>query len=265
MHPILFHAGAITVPSYGVAVAFGLLFALLLAMWTSRQQGFNPNALWNLAITAVFTGAIAAKVWMLVTHFAAFRTAPVLLLNISALGSGEQALVSGLVATATLAWMCRRYGLSFSAALDALAAPALVLAAADSIGCLLAGCGYGTPSHGGWSLTYHSAYAFVWWGTPLGFPLRPVPILAASFDFALVLFLLWAGSWGLRTGRLAGIALASAACVHFLLQFWRGDVTPLGSLHLTPGQIVALLLLLCAVPLLWERKAWQYTASESTQ
>ena len=236
MHPILFHAGPVTIPAYGVATAFGILGALLLAMRTAWQQGLNPNAVWNSSIQALFYGAVAAKLWMLAAHFRVLRSAPILLLNLAALGTGEQALAAGLAACA-------------------------VLAVADDLGCLMAGCAYGTPAPpGAWSLTYHSAYAFVWWGTPVGAPLRPVPVVSAVVDVLLALLVLWVGSWGLRRGRVAAVALAGAGVAHFLLQFWRGDVFPLPA-DLTPVQAGCLLALAASAVLLWQPARWRLDAT----
>ncbi len=263
MHPILFHAGPVFVPTYGAVMALGLLWALALAMRTARQQGLDPNRVWNASIIALFTGAVAAKIVMIATHFAAFRVAPLLMLNLSALGGGVQAIVTALVAMFMMAVYMWRAEMPLRATLDALTPPILLLLAMENLGCLLAGCGFGTATASRfWSVTFHSPYAFVWWGTPLGSPLHPVQTLGFVFFLLLAALLFWVGTWGVRSGRVAAWGFVLGGLTEFLLEFWRGGAEPWSAARwLTPAQAVCLVLIAMAAPLLWDPAAWRYPAA----
>jgi phosphatidylglycerol---prolipoprotein diacylglyceryl transferase len=259
MYPILLHFGPVVVPSYGVFAALAVLAGLGLALRTARQQGVDANKLWNLGIIALFAGAVAAKLVMVVLHWQDFRAAPLMLLNLSALSGGTQGWVAGGVALAVVFIYSLRTRMPVRGVLDALTAPVLLALSIESVGCLLAGCGWGTPTTAPWGIKFHSLIALVLWGTPMGVPLEPVQILTAIADVLLALLVLWMGTWGLRTGRLAGLGLFIGGIVHFLLQFWRGDVETLAWTNgwLTAGQVVCLAMIAAATILWWEPREWR--------
>jgi phosphatidylglycerol:prolipoprotein diacylglycerol transferase len=249
----------VVVPSYGVLAALAVLAGLGLSLRTARQQGVDANKIWNLGIIALFSGAVAAKLVMVGLHWEAFRESPLMLLNLSALSGGVQGWVTGGVALAVVIGYAARARMPVRGVLDALTAPVLLALSIESVGCLLAGCGYGTPTQAPWGIKFHSLLALVLWGTPMGVALQPVQILTFAADLLLALLVLWMGTWGLRTGRLAGVGLFGGGIAHFLLQFWRGDVEPLGWTHgwLTAGQMVCLGLVAAAAALWWEPQQWR--------
>ena len=53
MHPILLHAGAFTIYTYGVLVATGVLLALWYARVQAPRAGLDPDRVWNLGIYTV--------------------------------------------------------------------------------------------------------------------------------------------------------------------------------------------------------------------
>jgi phosphatidylglycerol:prolipoprotein diacylglycerol transferase len=259
MYPVLLHLGPAVVPSYGVLAALAIVAGLLLGLRTAKQQGLDPNKIWTVGVLALFAGAVVAKGVATLMHWQAFRENPLQLMSMTALGGSGQGyvgLATGLLVVLIFSW---RQKLPVRGVLDALSAPLLVALSIESIGCLLAGSAFGVPTHAPWGIKYGSVYALVWWGTPMGISLAPVQIWTAIADALLAVLVYWMGSWGLRTGRVAGMAMFGGAIVHFLLQFWRGDVTSLaftGGL-LTETQLACMLLLAGAAWLWWEPREWQ--------
>jgi phosphatidylglycerol:prolipoprotein diacylglycerol transferase len=234
--------------------ALAVIAGLLLSLRTALQQGLDPNRIWAAAVTALFCSAIAAKAAAIAMHWQAFREQPLQLLSLTALGGSGQGyvgLATGLVVVMIYGWRSR---MPLRAILDSLAAPLLLSLSIESLGCLLAGSAFGVPTHRGWGIEFHALYAMLWWGTPMGIPLVPVQIVTAVADFLLAVFIYWMGNWGLRTGRLVGTALLGAGIAHFLLQFWRGDVSPLPWTHgiLTATQVVCLAMMAAAVYFWWD-------------
>jgi phosphatidylglycerol:prolipoprotein diacylglycerol transferase len=261
MHPILFHLGLAVVPSYGVLAALAVVAGLLLTQRTAPQQSLNPHLVWTASVLALFLSAIAAKAAAIGMHWQAFREQPLQLLSLTALGGSGQGYIGLAIGLVVVLVYGARHKIPHRALLDSLAAPLLLALAIESIGCLLAGSAFGTPSHAWWGIRFHTLYAMLWWGTPMGIPLVPVQILTAILDFLLALFIYWMGNWGLRTGRLAGSALLGAGTAHFLLQFWRGDVDTLApQLPLTATQLVCLGMMAAAVYFWWDLKEWRYGA-----
>jgi phosphatidylglycerol:prolipoprotein diacylglycerol transferase len=265
MHPILFHFGPAIVPSYGVLAAVAILAGLLLGQRTARQQGLDPARVWTASVFALFLSALAAKAVAVGMHWQAFREQPLQLLSMTALGGSGQGYVGLGVGLLVVIAYARHNRIALRAMLDCLAAPLLAAMAIESLGCLLAGSAFGMPSHAWWGIEFHTLYAMLWWGTPMGIPLVPVQIITAAADALLALFVYWMGNWGLRTGRLAGTALLGGGFAHFLLQFWRGDVDGLSWTHgvLTATQLVCLAMLAAAVWFWWDLPEWRVERASS--
>ena len=65
MHPVLFHIGAILIPSYGAMAALGVLLALFLAQRTARIAGVNATEVWNLCVVALFAALVGQRLLLL--------------------------------------------------------------------------------------------------------------------------------------------------------------------------------------------------------
>jgi len=64
VHPVLFHIGAVLVPSYGAAAALGVLLALALTQRAARVVRVYPAKVWNLSVLSLFV-ALACSYWSL--------------------------------------------------------------------------------------------------------------------------------------------------------------------------------------------------------
>ena len=131
---------------------------------------------------------------------------------------------------------------------DAIA-PSLALGSSVvSIGCLEAGCDYGTPTHLPWAVVFTSPAAMP--GTPLGVPLHPTQIYASLVEFALFVLLLWLLHRPHNDGEILGAWLFLGGLSSFLLTYLRGDGGWSLSGLITLTQLVAAAMVL-AGGLLW--------------
>jgi len=62
VHPVLFQAGSLLVPSYGACAAVGVLLALWLAQFTARRTGLDPRHAWNMLVLAVFASLTVSRI-----------------------------------------------------------------------------------------------------------------------------------------------------------------------------------------------------------
>jgi phosphatidylglycerol---prolipoprotein diacylglyceryl transferase len=76
MLPVLLHIGSLTVYSYGVLVAAGVLLGLWYARRQAAQHGLNPDDVWNLGIYMVLVALIVAKVWLVLSAWDYYRANP---------------------------------------------------------------------------------------------------------------------------------------------------------------------------------------------
>ena len=111
------------------------------------------------------------------------------------------------------------------AILDALAPPAGLAIAIGRIGCLAAGCCFGTPTRLPWAIRYsagspaywnHVAQGLVTEGSDGSLPVHPLPLYLAAAGIAAALIARAAGRWMRSTRREGSVALAFALALSAL-------------------------------------------------
>lgn len=259
MHPVLFHFGAILIPTYGAVAALGVLLALFLAQRTAWSTGINPNHLWNLSVMAVFAALAASRLLLVLLNLGELRLHPRWMLGLAMIHHPLLAAVGALAGSAVALLYARRQQMPLAATADALAAPLALGLAFEQLGALMAGSGYGIETGSGiasrWAVTYNHAMTALWSGAPLGVALHPVQGYAASSFLLLACFLFAAARYRHQPGDLAGIFLLGAGATLFLTEFWR-DHEGRGSVFggiLDAPQLAAIFLVLCGGFVLIER------------
>lgn len=100
------------------------------------------------------------------------------------------------------------------------AAPAIPLGhAIGRIGCIFAGCCYGTPTDLPWGIVYPSACPIA----PAGIPLHPYPVYELLLNLILFGFLLLIKGKVKVGGRLMSMYLMGYSMIRFGLDYVRGD------------------------------------------
>ncbi len=213
MHPNLLHLGHLTLPTFGVLAALGLMLALAVSQRTARLTGIDPDQLWDAGLFAVLAAFLCSRLLLVAEHFASFRAYPLLLLAVPSLTP------SGLLLTAVSTYLWLRWKqLPVLPALDAWAPCAALVWAFLAVGHFAEGSDPGMPMH-------PQSYA-----ASTTQPLYPVALCACAA--ALVLFLA-AYAWlrrGRRSGQTAALTVLAAGTAQFLLSFLRqpGLEMPLG-------------------------------------
>jgi phosphatidylglycerol:prolipoprotein diacylglycerol transferase len=226
MHPVLFQLGSFVVPSYGAAAAVGVLLALWLAQFTARRAGLDPRHAWNILVLAVFSALVASRLLLIGLNLSDLRKHPRWLLTVAMIHHPLLAGAGVAGALVAFAIYIRWARLPLLKASDVLAAPISVGIAAEQMGALLAGSGFGTDCTRAWAITYTSGFAARWSGTPLGVPLHPVQAYAAVGSLtvaALTLVLLSPpkGDAARRTGDATGVWLIANGILLFVTEIFR--------------------------------------------
>jgi phosphatidylglycerol:prolipoprotein diacylglycerol transferase len=237
--------------------AVGVLAGLVLALRTARVAGVSPGHAWNLCVVAVCAALVCERLLLVAANWSALRSHPGWALELAMV---HHPLVSGIGAAAGLLcalWYARRHKMPLAATADALAAPLSVGLTFEQLGALLAGSGYGTASTAPWAVTYTSALASLWSGTPLGLPLHPVQAYAALSCLVLAVI---AVAWlprRTREGDVAGVWLMCAGAVIYMTELWRDPEGRGLILHgvLDGPQIAAIAMVLIGALVLRERRA----------
>ena len=259
VHPVLFHIGAVLIPSYGASAAVGVLLALFLAQRTARIAGLNTGHVWNLCVVALFTALLAQRLLLVGLNLRGLRHHPSWLLALAMVHHPLLATVGFLAGASAAAVSVRWRKLPFWTTVDALAAPLALGLAFEQLGALLAGSGYGTETDVPWAVTYTRPQAAIWSGTPLGIPLHPVQAYAAlAFLTLSVILLVWQPAIR-QPGDLAGLCFLGIGVAVFITELWR-DTEGRGILFngaLDGPQVGAIVLVLAGTLILVDRKIWR--------
>jgi phosphatidylglycerol:prolipoprotein diacylglycerol transferase len=256
VHPVLFHIGAVLIPSYGAIAALGVLAALFLAQRTARTAGLNPAQVWNLCVIALFAALVGQRLLLIAMNWSDVRQHPWWVLSLAMIHHPLLGVAGAVVAVGCGAVYARVKGMALSTTADALAAPVALGLVLEQVGALLAGSGYGTEAAVRWAVTYTDPLAARWSGTPLGIALHPVQAYAALGFLTLGILLLVCLPARRQEGDVAGTGLIGIGLVVFITELWR-DPEGRGSLLggvLDGPQAAAVVLVLVGGLVLLERK-----------
>lgn len=237
MHPILLHFGHITLPTFGVLAAVGLMAALGLSLRTAVPAGLSPDRLWNAGLFVLLSAFVLSRLLLIVMYLHAFFTYPFLLLAVPSL-TPLGLLLTGIV---TLFYL-RVRRLPLLATLDAWAPCATLIWAFLALGHFAEGSDPGLPTTLPWGMAMFPGAA----------RLHPVALYAALLAIFLTVALFLQLRRRQRRGDTAAVALAAVGVAQFLLTFLRQpyiDAVPSGGI-LDPIQWVALGMIVAA-GLIW--------------
>ena len=97
MHPSLVHIGFLTIPTYGLLAAIGLMLALLLSLRTAAIVGLSPDRMWDAGLFTLIAAFVLSRLLLVVENLHTFLSFPILLLmvpSLTPLGLGLTAVAS---------------------------------------------------------------------------------------------------------------------------------------------------------------------------
>lgn len=239
MHPSLLHIGFLTIPTYGLLAAIGLMLALVLSLRTAAVVGLSPDRVWSAGLFTLIAAFVLSRLLLVVENLHTFLSFPILLLMVPSLTP----LGLVLTAIASLIYL-RTRSLNILSTLDAWAPCATLAWVFLALGHFAEGSDPGLPSNLPWAVALPSS----------SLRLHPVAIYVALVAALLTAMLLIQLPRRRRAGDTAAIALAASGLAQFLLSFLREPAyyeNTLGRL-LDPIQWVALGMIVVAA-ILWRQ------------
>ncbi|HXA56118.1 MAG TPA: prolipoprotein diacylglyceryl transferase [Candidatus Acidoferrum sp.] len=223
MHPVLFHLGQLTIYSYGVLVATGVILGVWLASRDAPRVGLSPVAIWNFGIYGILFALVTSKIWLIMSEWSFYSASPREVFSPATLQSGGT-FYGGLLGGLLWTLLYTRYEkMPLLSTLDVCAAPLALGHAIGRIGCFAAGCCFGKPTSLPWGVTFTSDIASRISGTPLNTPLHPTQLYEAAAEFLNFLFLFFVGRRWRFPGQSVGAYLALYGVERGLLEFLRDD------------------------------------------
>ncbi len=213
MHVDLFTIGRVTVHSYGMMIAIGIILAVVLAIVRSKRVGLKPDEAINIAIIIVVFGFVGAKILYILENFREFLERP-----LSVIGSSGFVVYGGIViGLFSVLVYCRWIRkISFLRYVD-LYFPFVALGQGfGRIGCFLAGCCYGKETTAWWGVVFpEGSFA------PAGVPLIPTQLISAIGDFIICLVLLWFSRKAKKVGDVTALYMLLYGTGRFFIEFLR--------------------------------------------
>lgn len=243
MFPELFKIGPITIYSYGVMMALGIILALLLALYRGKRRGFNLDVVTDISFYAIIGGVIGAKLLYFITEAQYIIKRPGSILDMLSGGFVVYGAILGGIAGAYI--YCRVKKVNFLEHFDLLV-PSLALAQGiGRIGCLLAGCCYGRETNNFTGIIFsHSSYA------PNGVRIYPTQIFSSLGDFLITFILLVFARSQRKNGQVAGLYMVLYSIGRFFIEFLRDD--PRGRIGmLSTSQFICIFILIGGIIMLY--------------
>jgi phosphatidylglycerol---prolipoprotein diacylglyceryl transferase len=242
MFPNLFKVGNITIHSYGLMMALGIICALGMGFYRGKKKGFRTEVITDIAFYGIIGGILGAKLLYFITEAPELVKDPGSIVDMLTGGFVVYGAILGGVIGAYV--YCKARGLDFLIYFDLLV-PSLALAQGiGRIGCLLAGCCYGKETNSFIGIIFtHSDYA------PSGVKLFPTQIVSSLGDFLIALILIIYSSKSVRKGKVAGLYLVLYSIGRFFIEFLRDD--PRGRITiLSTSQFICLFILIGGIILM---------------
>jgi len=221
--PRIVQIGDFGLPTYGLMAALGLIFGLMLIVRLGREQGLDPDKLWNLGIVAILSGIVGAKILMILVDLAYYRQHVGEIFSLATVQAGGVWSGGFLLALALCIWYMRRNNMPVLRTCDVFA-PGLALGHAfGRIGCFAAGCCFGRETHVPWAVTFTNPLAHEIVGTPLGVPLHPTQLYEMVVEFLNAAFLVWLIRRKKFEGEIIGTYMILYGVARYFIEFFRGD------------------------------------------
>ena len=258
-----------TIYTYGVLVATGVIVGLFVLRWQSRQLGLNPDQMWNLGIYMVLAALAGSKIWYVVGELPYYWRHPGQIFSSAVMQSGGDIFGGVMFGLLFLWWFIATDGtyfhrpqkqkrtLSYLAVADAFAAPLALGQSIGRMGCFSAGCCYGKPTNMPWGIVFTNPLAAKLVGTPLNVRLQPTELYEAVAELINFLFLIWLGKRQKFSGQLMATWLLAYGAERFIIEFFRGDPDRgmLFNNSISFMQIVCIVMIACGTWLFLKHKS----------
>ncbi len=221
MFPKLFQWGDFFIPTYGVLLAIAFLTALWLAGRLGRSVGLSADRVMDIGLIAALSGIAGAKLAMFLFDWDYYSAHPSQIFSLGTLqaaGVFQGGLILALIVTI---WYMRRKRMPVLQTMDVFA-PSIALGhAIGRVGCFVAGCCWGAPTHLPWAVTFTNPESHERFGTPINIPLHPSQLYESGAELIIMAILLWLFKRPHRDGSIVAWYLVLYSVVRFLVEFVR--------------------------------------------
>lgn len=221
MFPKLIDTGGFFLPTYGVLVAIAFLVAIWMTGRLAAKVGLNSEKITNLAIYCAFSGMLGAKLLMFVFDWRIYLENPGEIFTFRTLQAAGVYQGGLILAIIVAVLYMRNAGLPGLLTSDVFSPGLAIGHAIGRMGCLAAGCCWGTECARPWAVTFTNPDAHELTGIPLNVPLHPAQLYEVIAEVALFAFLYRRFHQPHRDGEIIGWYLALYSTIRFIVEFFR--------------------------------------------
>jgi phosphatidylglycerol:prolipoprotein diacylglycerol transferase len=219
MFPELLTIGSLTIHTYGLMVALGILAGVGLAEHLYRKSGGEPGRVIDMALIVVICGLIGGRLLFILINFSYYASNP---LETVMVWKGGLVFYGGLLGGILALLGCiRLYRLPLWHILDIGAAAIALGHALGRLGCFSAGCCYGQLTDLPWSVTFSDPRSLA--VEVLNQPVHPTQLYSFLFLMGLAGFLVWLHPRKKFPGQGAAAYLFLYGLFRFGVEFLRSD------------------------------------------
>jgi phosphatidylglycerol:prolipoprotein diacylglycerol transferase len=217
MHPVLIEFGFIKIFTYGLLVASGFFFAIMLSAHLGKKQGMDPQKIIDLSFYILIASLVGARLLYIIVEFDYFSANP---LEVFKFWNGGLVFYGGLIlgVVVTIVYL-KKHQMPLWTVADILA-PSLALGQAiGRWGCFFAGCCYGRETDVPWAITFTNESSLA----PLGVALHPTQIYLSLNALVIFGILMWLSKRKSFDGQIIWAYGILYSIGRFIIEFYRDD------------------------------------------
>lgn len=231
MHPVFFEINTpeflqgilpdtITVYSYGFFIACGAIAGFLYTLYQAKKlYKVKTETVQLLIILIIIAAIIGGKFFIIFENPKLYLKDPSQLFT--NFNTGFVFYGSLLFAIPTMLIFFHVHNLPSLGMLDIMAGTTCIVHAFGRLGCFMAGCCYGIPHEGIFSVTFTDPNCVA---EPLNTPLHPTQLYSSVAIFAILIIILFVDTRKKFDGQLFMLYLMLYAVARSILEIFRGDL-----------------------------------------
>ena len=232
MHPVLFEIhipeflqgilpSTISIYSYGFFISFGAVCGFLYTAYQAkRQYHVSVEKTQTLVILIIIASVVGGKFFIIFENPGLYLSRPTELFD--NFSSGFVFYGSLLFAIPTMLIFFKKNNLPAFGMLDIMAGTTCIVHGFGRIGCFMAGCCYGTPNDGPFSVTFTDPQCSA---EPLNTPLHPIQLYSSLIIFSILVTVIFVSRRKQFDGQVFMIYLMLYAVARSILEIFRGDLS----------------------------------------
>lgn len=234
----------ITIFSYGVMIALGILAAFYIVKYKTRYIPLSTDKISSLLIWVILAAFVGGKLFFFLEDPSKYLADPSEMLN--AAGGGFVFYGSLIFAIPTIMWWLKKEKIAMRPFFDVLAFAGPVVHSFGRVGCFLAGCCHGRACDAAYGVVFSHPDTMA---DPMNTPLYPTQLYDIAVNLTILGVVIWLEKRKKFDGQLFLVYLMMYGVGRSIVEMFRGDEARGYIIDgiLTHSQFIAILIITACV------------------